>query len=71
MKIKLRRSRDVFALTGVTGTFKNKIKDISLFVRKFVIFPGNGISLVLEHLSCTGIQPRVTPDVSVVAKIWL
>ena len=36
-----------------------------------VIFPGNGISLVLEHLSGTGIQPHVTPDVSVVAKIWL
>ena len=39
MKIKLRRSRDVFALTGVTGTFKNKIKDISLFVRKVQLSP--------------------------------
>jgi hypothetical protein len=34
MKIKLRRSRDVFALTGVTDTFKIKINDISLIVRK-------------------------------------
>jgi hypothetical protein len=37
MKIKLRRSRDVFALTGVTDTFK--IKDISLFVRKVQLSP--------------------------------
>ena len=35
MKIKLRRSRDVFALTGVT----DKIKDISLFVRKVQLSP--------------------------------
>ena len=39
MKIKLRRSRDVFALTGVTDTFKIKIKDISLFVRKVQLSP--------------------------------
>ena len=39
MKIKLRRSRNVFALTGVTRTFKNKIKDISLFVRKVQLSP--------------------------------
>jgi hypothetical protein len=35
MKIKLRRSRDVFALMGVT----DKIKDISLFVRKVQLSP--------------------------------
>jgi hypothetical protein len=39
MKIKLRRSRDVFALTGVIDTFKIKIKDISLFVRKVQLSP--------------------------------
>ena len=39
MKIKLRRNRDVFALTGVTDTFKIKIKDISLFVRKVQLSP--------------------------------
>jgi hypothetical protein len=39
MKIKLRRSRDVFALTGVTDTFKIKIKDISLCVRKVQLSP--------------------------------
>ena len=39
MKIKLRRSRDVFALTGVTDTFKIKINDISLIVRKVQLSP--------------------------------
>ena len=39
MKIKLRRSRDMFALTGVTDTFKITIKDISLFVRKVQLSP--------------------------------
>ena len=46
MKIKLRRSRDVFALTGVTDTFKINIKDISLFVRKLQL----SLSIRMRHV---------------------
>ena len=46
MKIKLRRGRDVFALTGVTDTFKIKIKDISLFVRKLQL----SLSIRMRHV---------------------
>ena len=46
MKIKLRRSRDVFALTGVTDTFKIKIKDISLFARKLQL----SLSIRMRHV---------------------
>jgi hypothetical protein len=33
LKIKLRRSRDVFALMADADTYKIKIKDLALFVR--------------------------------------
>ena len=39
LKIKLRRSRDVFALMGNADAFKIKIRDVTLFVRKVQLSP--------------------------------
>ena len=39
LKIKLRRSRDVFALMADADTYKIKIKDLALFVRYVQLSP--------------------------------
>ena len=54
LKIKLRRSRDVFALMGDADGYKIKIRDLSLFVRKVQLSPAIRMGHVkaLEKTSC-------------------
>ena len=54
LKIKLRRSRDVFALMGDADNYKIKIKDLALFVRKVQLSPSVRMGHVkaLEKTSC-------------------
>jgi hypothetical protein len=54
LKIKLRRSRDVFALMADADTYKIKIKDLTLFVRNVQLSPGVRMGHVkaLEMTSC-------------------
>ena len=71
MKIKLRRSRDVFALTGVTDTFKIKIKDIGLIVRKVHLSPNIRMGYVkdLEKTSSKYPIRRVEVKVDTVPRV--
>ena len=54
LKIKLRRSRDVFALMADANTYKIKIKDLALFVRNVQLSPvvRMGHVKALEKTSC-------------------
>ena len=54
LKIKLRRSRDVFALMADADTYKIKIKDLALFVRNVQLSPPvrKGHVKGLEKTSC-------------------
>lgn len=54
LKIKLRRSRDVFAMLGDADNYKIKIKDLALFVRKVQLSPSIRMGHVkaLEKTSC-------------------
>jgi hypothetical protein len=54
LKIKLRRSRDVFALMADADTYKIKIKDLALFVRNVQLSPAVRMGHVkaLEKTSC-------------------
>ena len=54
LKIKLRRSRDVFALMADANTYKIKIKDLALFVRNVQLSPAVRMGHVkaLEKTSC-------------------
>jgi hypothetical protein len=54
LKIKLRRSRDVFALMADADTYKIKNKDLALFVRKVQLSPAIRMGHVkaLEKTSC-------------------
>nr|MCS5648563.1 hypothetical protein [Dehalococcoidia bacterium] len=54
LKIKLRRSRDVFALMADAHTYKIKIKDLALFVRNVQLSPAVRMGHVkaLEKTSC-------------------
>ena len=54
LRIKLRRSRDVFALIADADTYKIKIKDLALFVRNVQLSPAVRMGHVkaLEMTSC-------------------
>ena len=54
LKIKLRRSRDMFALMADADTYKIKIKDLALFVRNVQLSPAARMGHVkaLEMTSC-------------------
>ena len=58
----------MFALTGVTDTFKIKIKDISLFVRKVQLSPNIRMGHVkaLEKISSKYLIRRVEVKVETV-----
>ena len=54
LKIKLRRSRDSFALVADTANFKIKIKEMALYMRKVQLSPAVRMGHVkaLEKTSC-------------------
>jgi hypothetical protein len=54
LKIKLRRSRDAFALVADAANYKIKIKEMALYVRKVQLIPAVRMGHVkaLENPSC-------------------
>ena len=70
LKIKLRRSRDVFALMADADTYKIKIKDLALFVRNVQLSPGVRMGHVkaLEKNSCKYPIRRIEVQVDTVPR---
>ena len=58
LKIKLRRSRDVFALMADADTYKIKIKDLALFVRNVQLSP----AVRMGHVKALEIPAVNTPS---------
>ena len=70
LKIKLRRSRDVFSLIADTDNNKIKIKDLALFVRNVQLSPAVRMGQVkaLEKISCKYPIRRVEVKVDTVPR---
>ena len=70
LKIKLRRSRDVFALMADTDNYKINIKDLALFVRNVQLSPAVRMGHVkaLERTSCKYPIRRVEVKVDTVPR---
>jgi hypothetical protein len=68
LKIKLRRSRDSFALVADTANFKIKIKEMALYMRKVQLSPAVRMGHVkaLENTSCKYPVRRVEVKVDTV-----
>ena len=70
LKLKLRRSRDQFSLFGDADSYKVKIKDISLYVRKVQLSPAVRLAhaKTLEKISCKYPIRRVEVKVDTIPK---
>ena len=70
LKIKLRRSRDVFALMADADNYKIKIKDLALFVRNVQLSPAVRMGHVkaLEKTSCKYLIRRVKVKVDTIPR---